>query len=115
MKISPIFVLVVLIAGVNSLPAQPSREVEMLKTDLVGQCMGGREKCWNFQSIHQIKELVVNKKTEDGQKRVYTVTLQLQDPRAPGQYKADAVITYEKVKGEWKVRQVSCLSLTKVK
>ncbi len=46
-------------------------EVDQLKSDLVGQIMGGREKCWKFQSIDQIKELVIKNKTEDAQKRVY--------------------------------------------
>ena len=47
-------------------------EVELLKADLIGQCMGGREKCWQFQSLDQIKELAIKNKAEDSQKRLHT-------------------------------------------
>ena len=115
MKISSIFVLFLLLTVGGSLHAQQSREIEALKSELVGHCMGGREKCWKFQSIHQIKQLVINKKTDDGKRRVDSITLELEDPRTPGRYKADAQLEYEKVKGEWKVKHVACLSLMKVK
>ncbi len=89
-------------------------EVDQLKSDLVGQIMGGREKCWKFQSIDQIKELVIKNKTEDAQKRVYTLALQLQAATAPGKYAADARVEYVKAGASWKIKQVGLLSLRKV-
>src|SRR5207244_1843539 len=71
------------VAGSLAAATQAS-EVEQLKSDLIGQCMGGREKCWKFQSVDQIKALTIQKKTEDSQKRVYTIALQLQAAKAAG-------------------------------
>lgn len=92
----------------------PASEVDQLKSDLVGQSMGGREKCWKFQSIDQIKELVIKNKTEVAQKRVYTLALQLQAANARGKYAADARVEYVKAGASWKIRQVGLLSLRKV-
>jgi len=89
-------------------------EADQIKSDLVGQCMGGREKCWKFQSTDQIKELAVKEKTEDSQKRVYTVTLQLQAGKGSGKYSAEARIEYTKTAGGWKLKQVGLLSLRKI-
>src|SRR6059058_3387511 len=91
----------------------PASEIDQLKSDLVGQCMGGREKCWKFQSLDQIKELVVKDKTEDSQKRVYTVALQLQAAKGSGKYAAEARVEYVKTAAGWKVKQVGLLSLKK--
>src|SRR5213593_4496836 len=87
-----------------ALPAQAA-ESDQLKSDLVGQCMGGREKCWKFQSADQIKELVIKSKTEDAQKRVYTVALQLQAANANAKYAAEARVEYTKTGGAWKIKQ----------
>ena len=76
--------------------------------------MGGREKCWKFQSVEQIKELVVKDKTEDSRKRVYTVALQLQAGKVSAKYSADARIEYTKTAGGWKIKQVGLLSLRKI-
>ncbi len=92
----------------------PASEVDQLKSDLVGQSMGGREKSWKFQSIDQIKELVIKNKTEDAQKRVYTLALQLQAANARGKYAADARVEYVKTGAAWKIKQVGLLSLRKV-
>jgi hypothetical protein len=87
--------------------------VDQLKSDLIGQCMGGREKCWKFQSRDQIKELVIKKKTEDSQKRVYTIVLQLQAMKASAKYTAEARVEYAKTETDWKIKQVGLLSLKK--
>ena len=94
--------------------AVPASEVDQLKADLVGQCMGGREKCWKFQSTDQIKDLAVKEKSEDAQKRVYTVALQLQAGKGSGKYSADARIEYTKTAGGWKIKQVGLLALRKI-
>lgn len=94
--------------------ALPASEVEQMKSDLMGQNMGGREKGWKFQSPDQIKELVIIDKKEDAQKRVYDVTMKLQDPRSPGMYQAEAVVTYEKVDSAWKVKVVGLKSMMKI-
>src|SRR5437773_8754283 len=100
-------------AGVLALSLQAS-EVDQLKSDLVGQCMGGREKCWKFQSRDQIKQLFIKNKTEDSQKRVYTVAMQLQASKASGKYAAEARVEYAKGVAGWKLKQVGLLSLAKV-
>ena len=101
------------VAGSLAAATQAS-EVEQLKSDLIGQCMGGREKCWKFQSADQIKELVIKNKTEDTRKRVYTVALQLQAANATGKYAAEARVEYTKTGSVWKVKQVGLLSMKKI-
>ena len=107
------FWMTVVLAFASALAVRAS-EVDQLKTDLVGQCMGGREKCWKFQSVDQIKALTIQKKTEDSQKRVYTIALQLQAANAGGKYSADARVEYTKAATGWKIKQVGLLSLKKV-
>ena len=101
------------VAGSLAAATQAS-EVEQLKSDLIGQCMGGREKCWKFQSVDQIKELVIKNKTEDAQKRVYTIALQLQAANATGKYAAEARVEYTKAATGWKIKQVGLLSIKKI-
>src|SRR5438876_2811333 len=103
----------IVVAGWLALPAQAA-ESDQLKSDLVGQCMGGREKCWKFQSVDQIKELVIKNKTEDARKRVYTVALQLQASNANAKYAAEARVEYTKTGGAWKIKQVGLLSMKKI-
>src|SRR5437667_812811 len=103
----------IVVAGWLALPMQAA-ESDRLKSDLVGQCMGGREKCWKFQSVDQIKELVIKNKTEDARKRVYTVALQLQASNANAKYAAEARVEYTKTGGAWKIKQVGLLSMKKI-
>src|SRR6266568_137357 len=104
MKFSSVLTTMALAVGLV-LPMQAS-EMDQLKSDLVGQCMGGREKCWKFQSADQIKELVIKNKTEDAQKRVYTLAMQLQAANASAKYAAEARVEYTKTGSVWKVKQV---------
>ena len=106
-------VVVLMIISVALCFGQPSA-VEQMKSDLVGQSMGGREKCWRFQSVDQIKECTIDKTTEDAAKRVCLVSMKLQDPRIPGAYNAKAQVTYVKFGVEWKIKSVGLLSLMKV-
>src|SRR5881628_666615 len=99
--------------GALALAAQAS-ELDQLKSDLIGQSMGGREKCWKFQSPDQIKELAITNKTEDSQKRVYTLTLQLQATKGSGKYSAEARVEYTKAATGWRIKQVGLLSLAKI-
>ena len=112
MKFISLFMMIA-VAGGLVLPMQAA-ESDQLKSDLVGQCMGGREKCWKFQSADQIKKLVITNKTEDAQKRVYTLALELQAANATGKYAAEARVEYVKTNLEWKIKQVGLLSLRKV-
>lgn len=89
-------------------------EVDQMKSDLIGHTMGGREKCWKFQSVDQIKELVIKEKAEDAQKRVYIVALQLQAGSTTGKYAAEARVEYAKAGREWKITSVGLLSLAKL-
>src|SRR5438093_7941309 len=111
MKFISLF-MTIAVAGGLALPMQAA-EADQLKSDLVGQCMGGREKCWKFQSAQQIKELVIKNKTEDSQKRVYTIALKLQASKASGIYAAEARVEYTKTATGWKIKQVGLLSLAK--
>ena len=89
-------------------------ELEQMKSDLTGQTMGGREKCWKFRSPEHIKELIIRDQFEDSQKRVYTIKLQLEADKACGRYAAEARVKYFKTATGWKIKQVGLLSLAKV-
>lgn len=89
-------------------------EVEQLKTDLIGHTMGGREKTWKFQSVAQIKDLVITNKTEVGPLRTYFITLELQDPRVPNKYRAQAQVRYENTNSQWMIESVGLISMTKI-
>src|SRR5580765_6375320 len=112
MKILSFFATIVAV-GWLALPMQAS-ESDQLKSDLVGQCMGGREKCWRFQSTDQIKELVIKNKTEDARKRVYTVAMELQAGNINAKYAAEARVEYTKAANGWKIKQVGLLSMKKI-
>jgi hypothetical protein len=103
----------VVLAAVLTCSGQAS-ELEQIKSDLTGQCMGGREKCWKFRSPEHIKELVIKQRTEDSQKRVYIVKLRLEADKACGKYAADARVEYTKSATSWKIKQVGLLSLAKL-
>jgi len=94
--------------------AQPL-EVGQLKQDLVGHTMGGREKCWKFQSADQIKKLEIRKHTGDTKTRMCTVVLELQARGATDKYRAEARVEYAKKGTEWKIKHVGLLSLEKAK
>src|SRR5262245_47381577 len=89
-------------------------EVDQLKSDLIGQSMGGREKCWKFQSPEQIKSLEIKQRSEDSQKRVYTIALKLEAPKGSGKYTAEARVDYARVPAGWKIKHVGLLSLAKI-
>src|SRR5204862_2761803 len=108
------FLRMTMIVAVGVAMHMEASEADQLKSDLVGQCMGGREKCWKFQSLDQIKELSVKNKTEDPQKRVYTIALRLQGTKDSAKYGAEARVEYVKTDLEWKIKQVGLLSLRKV-
>ena len=105
--------MTIIAAGALALSVQAA-EVDQLKADLVGRTMGGREKCWKFQSLDQIKELVIKNKTEDANKRVYTIALKLEASKACGKYAAEARVEYVKAASIWKIKQVGLLSLAKI-
>jgi hypothetical protein len=102
-----------LMAGAFALAAQ-TPTTEQMKSDLVGQTMGGRHECWKFQSTGQIKELRIKDKTENAQQHLYTVALQLEAMKACGKYAAEARIEYTKTDAGWKIKQVGLLSLKKI-
>jgi|SRR5262245_6986343 len=107
------WLLTLIVSGALALPT-PAAETDRLKSDLVGQTMGGREKCWKFQSIDQIKELVIKNKTEDAQKQVYTIALKLQAAKDSAKYNAEARVEYAKAISGWQIKCVGLLSLKKV-
>src|SRR3972149_5220858 len=114
MKILAVGIAVVLSLALLGGYASVASEVDQMKSELMGQTMGGREKGWKFQSPDQIKELVIKDKKEDGQKQVCDITLKLQDPRSPGMYRGEALVTYEKVGSAWKIKVVGLKSMMKI-
>lgn len=105
--------LPILLAAALTLLARGSEEDE-LKTQLVGHCMGGREKCWKFQSREQIKALTIKSKTEGAARRVCVVSLQLQATNSAHRYSAEARVEQVKTSEGWKIKQVGLLSLAKM-
>ena len=105
--------MALLLAAPLAVSAQ-TPSVEQMKSDLIGQTMGGREKCWKFQSLEHIKALSIKSSTEDAQKRVYTIALQLQATKACGKYAAQARVEYAKAGTGWKIKQVGLLSLERI-
>ena len=98
--------LFVLFCGASSF----GDEVQQMKSELMGKVMGGREKCWKFQSASQIRSLEIKTKKDDGMKQVYTIELQLEDSRVPGVYRAEADVTYQQVAGKWVIQVVGLKS-----
>src|SRR6266498_152856 len=110
------WLMTVVMTGALALAAQGS-ELDQLKAELIGQSMGGREKCWKFQSLDQIKDLAIKNKSEDSHKRVYTLALQLQAAKGAAKYSAEARVEYAKdakAVGGWKLKHVGLLSLAKM-
>ena len=88
-------------------------EEKQLKADLIGQCMGGREKCWTFQSPDQIKELLIKSRNETAEGLVFTIGLQLQATDTAPPYAAEARVEYARDGTGWKFKYVGLLSLAK--
>ena len=88
---------------------------EQMKTDLIGQTMGGRQRCWKFQSTDQIKQLTIKDETNNAHQCICTIALLLQATNAPAKYAAEARIEYTKTAAGWKLNQVGLLSLKKIK
>ena len=109
-----LFLSVTMATATAAALALRASELDQMKCDLIGQTMGGREKCWKFRSPEHIKELIIQKKTEDSQKRVYTIKLQLEADKACGRYAAEARVEYFRAATGWKIKQVGLLSLAKV-
>src|SRR3954452_21484699 len=105
--------IMILVACVLAISLGAS-EVDQLKADLIGQTTGGREKSWKFQSADQIKQLVIKNRTEDAQKRVYTIALQLQAAAGADKYAAEAKVEYWKKASGWQIDHVGLLSLKKM-
>jgi len=113
MKVLSQALLVVVLS--STVPVFAGRfDVERIRSDLVGHTMGGREKCWAFQSRSQIKKLTIDGQREEAGKRIYEVTLRLSDERVGGLYEAKATVTYEQAGKKWVCRVCGLRSLTKI-
>jgi len=111
------WMLVALLAAVlGAAPAHASKSdkklIKQLRADLVGQSMGGREKCWSFQSVKQILSLEIDERVEERDRRIYDVSLQLCDDPARGTYDARARMTYERDGSRWELKHVGLLWLS---
>src|SRR5437899_6840004 len=94
-----------LLAGVLTLSAQ-TPTAEQMKSDLIGQTMGGRQRCWKFQSTDQIMQLTIKDKTDNAHQCICTIALLLQATNAPAKYAAEARVEYTKTAAGWKLNQV---------
>src|SRR5262245_51148065 len=103
-----------LLASALALSAQ-TPTADQMKSDLIGQTMGGRTRCWKFQSTDQIKQLTIKDKTDHAHECVCTIELQLQATNAPAKYAAEARVRYTETAIGWKLEQVGLLSLRKIK
>lgn len=108
------WVMAMWLAGSLVVPAQ-TPTAEQIKSQLIGQTMGGRHRCWKFQSTDQIKELTIKDKTEKANQCTYIIALRLQATNAPAQYTAEARVTYSKTAAGWTLNQVGLLSIEKMK
>ncbi len=90
-------------------------EVQQMKSELIGKVMGGRERCWKFQSPSQIKNLEIKSKKEEEANRIYSIVMELSDSRISGVYRAEADVTYKKIGIDWKIEMVGLLSLVRIK
>jgi hypothetical protein len=113
MRTSPC-VIALWLAGAVAFSAQ-APTAEQIKSQLIGQTMGGRQRCWKFQSVDQIKELTIKDKTENASQCIYTIALRLQATNAPAQYAAEARVTYTNSVAGWTLDHVGLLSLQKIK
>ncbi len=102
------------LASAVALPAQ-TPTAEQIKSQLIGHTMGGRQRCWKFQSLDQIKELNLKNKTVSGGQCVCTIALRLQATNASAQYAAEARVEYTKTAAGWAFNHVGLLSLEKIK
>ncbi len=108
------YVTALWLAGWSAVSAQTPTADEM-KSDLVGQTMGGRSRCWKFQSTQQIKELTIKSKAEGPSQIDYVVALRLQATNAAAQYLAEARVTYTNTPAGWKLNSVGLLTLENAK
>jgi hypothetical protein len=112
MKVLLVCLSLVWSIGTSFALQEPS--VEQMKSDLMGKTMGGREKGWKFQSVEQIKELTIKDKKEEAGRRVYSITLKLEDPRVSQAFAAEAELTYKQVDSGWQVEGVGLTSMKKL-
>ena len=89
-------------------------ETDQIKHDLIGQTMGGRESSWKFQSVDQIKKFTINKTFNDAYIKSYTISMTLHDDRVLPFYDTDAIIGYEKVDNQWKIKYVGLLKIVQL-
>ncbi len=102
------------LAGAAPLPAQ-APTIDQIKSQLIGQTMGGRQQCWKFRSVDQIKSLTLKSETTNAHQCVCVIGLRLQATNAPAQYAAEARAVYTRTAAGWKMDHVGLLSLEKIK
>ena len=108
------WVMAVWLAGAAALAAQ-TPTAEQIKSQLIGHTMGGRHRCWKFQSLDQIKELTIKDTTENARQLVCIIALRLQADNAPAQFAAEARVEYTKTLAGWTFNHVGLLSLEKIR
>lgn len=108
------YAILLWLAGALALSAQ-TPTAEQIKSQLIGHTMGGRQRCWKFQSPDQIKELTLKHKTVTARQCVCVIALRLQATNAPAQYVAEARVQYTKTAAGWTFNHVGLLSLRKIK
>ena len=111
--------ILLLVSALTAVPGEAAnknkKEIKQLQADLLGHSMGGREKCWAFQTPKQIQRLVIDDRRDVGNLRLYDVSLTLSDQRCGDVFDAKARLTYEKVRSRWELRTVGLLSLERAR
>jgi hypothetical protein len=89
-----------------------SLDPEQIKADLIGQTMEGPKGMfgsgwWKFGSLSEFQEVTINDKKQAGGLIEYDVNMRLKDINSANEYLVEALITYKKVDGVWKIASVS--------
>lgn len=102
--------------AVSLAQAEPasSMEAAVLRDDLIGHTMGGRERAWHFQGPEQIHDLQIESVEQGDDERCVRFTCTLRDERVPGGFAATAQADYRQEDGAWVLRTVGLLSMRKV-
>ena len=108
------YIVVLWLVGAAA-PTAQTPTAEQMKSQLVGQTMGGRHRCWKFQSVDQIQELTIKDKSENADQCIYIIALRLQATNAPATYAAQARVAYTNTVAGWTLDHVGLLSLEKIK
>lgn len=89
-------------------------DADQIKTDLIGQHMGGIFNGWIFVSIKEFEEFKIVDKQQNGNILEYECDMRLRDIKYGGRYKAKVLIVYRKTDGTWQLVSLTQKSYKKI-